>query len=1535
MNYSKTEQFARRKKFAIGLFLSFLFCFPFSIKAEHFSFFIPHLELDTCPSIGTLGGIQEVCLDETFELTVLDLSLFDSLENGETNFGVEFVFFNSTPVDPYFGGTSLGVIPFGSFENDSTASLPDIVFNSGGTFEIYAILNPIPSDISCRPFVFDTLIVNYLPSALINLTNPFCPGDTSGAIDVTVGGTAPFTFDWFTIGGSGLEEGLEDQSNLSGGIYLVTITDGSPAACQQDYSLYLNDGDFTPPDINCPGNISEYLGSGECNTIINFTITAWDECSIYTQEPIVTQIDSSGLSSGSYFPIGVTTLEYQAEDGSGNISTCSFQIEILPYPNPSQSLTCNTGSSITLDENCSALIEAQHILTGGPYFCFDDYQVDLFYDEDLIIPIVTSPFISSTEVGLTIYVKVTDPQNNNYCSGSLNVEDYIIPSLSCQSFTIFCTDDFFPGSLGILFPLPEDVTVNPDYGIGPFTVDGFDPCGSVTLEFSDVEESGDCLNDNFLRKYIRSWTATDESGNLSTCVDTIVVIPSSINEVVIPFNRDNISAPALYCSGGYELDDQGNPSPNETGWPTLNGMDLIDSELCEIATAYSDDIIEICDGTNKIIRNWTIISWCPVTEVFTGIQIIDIIDDQGPEIECPSDITISTSSNDCFGSAILPNPVLSDLCASALPTFAIETTQGLLNGMTLYNIPLGATIVTYTASDDCGNQSECSFTITVEDQVAPVPVCENYQTISLNNSGATIVPANTFDNSSFDNCGTISILARRLDNPECPGNDATNFNTQVPFFCCDVLTDHILVELQVTDAAGNLNFCIVEVSINDNLNPEIICPPDVVLDCLDDPYDLQLTGEASANDNCEVAVTYITQGTLDDCNEGILFRIWTAQDSSGNEVSCVQQIEMINNNPFGLTNITWPQDYSTTTCTGGLDPIDLTSPFDMPEYTDGPCDLISQEYQDIYLPINDPGCITILRDWTVYNWCIFEPNNPGAGGIWEHTQVIEVLNSEAPIILNDCSPMVFCSYDPNCETGGVQLFLNALDDCTDSLDLNYSYELDLYDDGSVEISGTGFELIDYFPLGDHKLNWQVEDACGNITSCEQYFSIVDCLPPTIHLLNGIAVEIGETAQIELQAEAWDSPASPSTFDNCGISNWLIYSPSLGQGQSIPPIEADTSWVFDCEHLGTQTVDIWVEDINGNWAYVSTDVIVEDNDFPPDCPVSAYMMISGQLQTEDADLIENVMMQVESNAPSIPEMIYSNVEGYYEYPEMLPGGDYMIIPELNTNPLNGVSTYDLVKISQHILEIDVLDSPFQRIAADINHSGNITTIDILLLQRLILQIDTAFQNNTSWRFVDADFVFPNPGNPWQTLFPEYYEVLGIQDSMTADFVGIKIGDINNSAETNGFDNEEDPEFGSTINFKTRDIFFGEGEEVTVEIKSDQLEDLLGFQTTISFDQEVLEFIGIENFNFENLSMDNFGFSYLDNGLILCSWYNAFGVSVIKEHSFFTMKFKAKSPGRLSDVLDFNDSMISNESYTCCSKERLELKFEGYTDHYTSL
>ncbi len=86
--------------------------------------------------------------------------------------------------------------------------------------------------------------------------------------------------------------------------------------------------------------------------------------------------------------------------------------------------------------------------------------------------------------------------------------------------------------------------------------------------------------------------------------------------------------------------------------------------------------------------------------------------------------------------------------------------------------------------------------------------------------------------------------------------------------------------------------------------------------------------------------------------------------------------------------------------------------------------------------------------------------------------------------------------------------------------------------------------------------------------------------------------------------------------------------------------------------------------------------------------------------------------------------------------LLPDVDY-------SSPLEGVTSYDLVQISKHILSIEPFENPFQIIAADVNNSGSITTFDIVELRKLILGIYNKLPNNSYFRYV-PDYCFEDNG-----------------------------------------------------------------------------------------------------------------------------------------------------------------------------------------------
>jgi len=134
----------------------------------------------------------------------------------------------------------------------------------------------------------------------------------------------------------------------------------------------------------------------------------------------------------------------------------------------------------------------------------------------------------------------------------------------------------------------------------------------------------------------------------------------------------------------------------------------------------------------------------------------------------------------------------------------------------------------------------------------------------------------------------------------------------------------------------------------------------------------------------------------------------------------------------------------------------------------------------------------------------------------------------------------------------------------------------------------------------------------------------------------------------------------------------------------------------------------------------------------------------------------------------------DASGLYEYNAPV-GNDYKVSSSVvggkrYNDFLNGVTTLDQVLTLRHILEIQTFTTPEKHIAADVNLDGRMTSIDLVLMRRLILGINSDFGHSNSW------FIRPTT-NP--TLAS--YELINLQsDATDLDFIIIKLGDVNGTA-----------------------------------------------------------------------------------------------------------------------------------------------------------
>ncbi|RMD72054.1 MAG: HYR domain-containing protein, partial [Bacteroidetes bacterium] len=425
-----------------------------------------------------------------------------------------------------------------------------------------------------------------------------------------------------------------------------------------------------------------------------------------------------------------------------------------------------------------------------------------------------------------------------------------------------------------------------------------------------------------------------------------------------------------------------------------------------------------------------------------------------------------------------------------------------------------------------------------------------------------------------------------------------------------------------------------------------------------------------------------------------------------------------------------------------------------------------------------------------------------------------------------------------------------------------------------------------YPYGTHVITYQVMDQCGNSTACSFTFTVRDGKKPTPYCQYGLTIELMPTTGM---VDVWASDFDAGSWDNCLGALTFSFSDD----------PAFNHLTFTCDSVGMIPIEMWVTDAAGNQDFCETFILVQDNQ-----NVCGFgnPSISGLIATEYDAPVEGVMVELNGDMNS---SIATNAYGAYLFTNVPAGGDYTVKPGLDENPLNGVSTYDLVLITAHILNEDPLDSPYQLIAADANNSGSITTSDLVELRRLILHEIPNFTNNTSWRFVDADYVFPEPANPWYEPFPEVFNVNNLDaDVMGADFVAVKIGDVNGSAQTSSaFLGSEARKVGTwTIEVPDRTV--QPGDEMTVTFEAGR-RDIAGFQLTLAFDREALELVDIRE---GALRKDHLGLSHLHEGAITMSWN---GEALPRE--LLSLTFRATKAGRLSQLLQANSRFTKAEAY----------------------
>jgi hypothetical protein len=716
---------------------------------------------------------------------------------------------------------------------------------------------------------------------------------------------------------------------------------------------------------NCPGALTEVAATaGTCSAVI--TVTTTDGCGNATAVTYNTRIDNTGPQLTCPAPVTVSCVS-----------------EVPP-------VNINTVTGVT--DNCPGTITVTH-------------QGD-----------VISAQTCTNRYTITRTYRATDGCGNfTECTQTITVNDQTPPTLNCPaSITVSCTS---------LVPVPNIAGVT---GIS-------DNCGGVVT----ITHQGDVIsNQTCANRYTisRTYRATDVCGNFAECVQTITVL--------------DLIAPAMTCPAPVTVScASAVPAAN------VNAVTGISDNCGGVVTVtHVGDVInnQSCANRYLITRTYRATDLCGNFTECT--QIITVNDQTPPSMTCPAAITVS-----CSSAVPVPNIALvtgvSDNCGGAVTITHVGdviSNQTCLNRYTITR--------TYRATDVCGNFTECTQIITVNDQTPPSLTCPAPVTVSCRGN----VPA-----------PNIASVTGVSDN--CVGNVVVSFEGDVISnqTCLNRFT--ITRTYRATDACGNFTNCTQIITVNDNIGPVLTCPAPITVTCASAVPAPNVNLITGVSDNCggTVANGGITLNFVSDvisnqtcANKLTITRTYRATDECGNFTNCTQIITVNDNIP---PTVTCPAPV-TVTCTA-LVPAPNTASVVVSDNCGGP--VVVQYVGDV---ISNQLCAskyTITRTYRAIDNC----NN-----IATCTQIITVNDNVGPTIT--CPANISVNTPFNQCSAVVTYNATATDNCS-GLGIGPVTIVTSPASGSI------------FPIGNTTVTVVATDICGNQSTCNFIVTVVDTQIPVI------------------------------------------------------------------------------------------------------------------------------------------------------------------------------------------------------------------------------------------------------------------------------------------------------------------------------------------------------------------------------------------------------------------------------------------------------
>ncbi len=949
--------------------------------------------------------------------------------------------------------------------------------------------------------------------------------------------------------------------------FIVTFTASDDCGNEASTTATFTIEDTTPPTPPAPpANVT--LACID-DVTMPVDLLATDECSDDDILGVVTETNN-GATGCVGNPL-IITRTWTFTDECGNASTSTQTITVIDNTAPviitqaqNQTIECDEDSEDAFDE---------WIDNNGGAIAIDNCG-NVEWDWELVDQGDVS-FCGNTETFIVTFTASDDCGNEASTTATFTIEDTTPPTPPAPpaNVTLACIDDV---------TMPVDLLATDECSDG-------DILGVVTETNNGATG---CVGNPLI--ITRTWTFTDECGNASTSTQTITVIDNTAPAIItqaqdqtIECDEDsedafdewidnNGGAVAIDNCGNVEWDwelvDQGDVSfcgNTETFIVTFTASDDCGNEASTTATftiedttpptppappanvtlaciddvtmpvdllatdeCSDDDILGVvteinngatgCVGNPLIItRTWTFTDECG--NASTSTQTITVIDNTAPviitqaqdqTIECDED------SEDAFDEWIDNNggAIAIDNCGN------VEWDWELVDqGDVSFCGNTETFIVTFTASDDCGNEASTTATFTIEDTTPPTPPAP---------------PANVTLACIDDVTMPVDLLAT----DECSDDDILGVVTETNNGATGCVGNPLIITRTwtFTDECGNASTSTQTITIIDDVNPVITAPADVTIACNESDLPTN-TGQATATDNCDtdVTVTYADTVTPGVCaNESNITRTWTATDDCGNTATAVQIISIIDNTAPVL--LSPAQDITVE------------------------CDEDSEDAFDNWIDLNGLAAAADLCGPVTWS---FDITDPGDVSFCGNTEVIEVtftatdacnnaISTTATFTIEDTTP-------PTPPAPPANVTLACIDDVSMPVDLLATDECS--DDdilGVVTETNNGATGCVGNPLIITR-TWTFTDECGNASTSTQTITVIDDVNPVITAPADVTIACNES---DLPTNTGQATAT----DNCDTDVDVTYADTVTPGVCDNESNITRTWTAtdDCGNTAT-------------------------------------------------------------------------------------------------------------------------------------------------------------------------------------------------------------------------------------------------------------------------------------------------------------------------------------------------------------------------------